>query len=451
MLDRYISICSCLSYQVPSVPTYIANTLLEHELKPLAGINEVQAYDQSPLGEEKPRQDEKSGKDDRPPCHDSGGSVEGESEISESTFSALRTKGQKKKGKKAAASGWDISAAEQAPVLMDEAPASEDASPAPVHVTHNLSWKWPGYGACNFVATRGVAAEPHNAVEEAIPAEAFPTEEPYIIAPEEDPLPEDTLPAEEAFSKEDPMGKKKVVPQATLEASQAEPIIEGFDSAKKHTLDQRDSIPNDLDDPHEPTLKPDIAPMDSAPAENAEFLVPPPRPALCAVRDKPDYHSPPPSAPSSTATSVLETAAPEAPTEYGHTITLKILNGSKVLRAIVFIRACTRTAILNEARAYYVKWAQDDQILGTQLAKGCDLTLMSLNMYGYDMDLSTYKLENLSSLLGAIEKMGIPRFTLRISEIWKALRSSCSPNLCNLKIGSAFGVKVASRTKNVHR
>ena len=418
MLDRYISICTFLSYQVPSVLTYIANTPLEHELKPLAGINEVQAYDQSPLGEEKPRQDEKSRKDDRPPCHDdSGGSVEGESEVSESTFSTLRTKGQKKKGKKAAASGWDISAAEQAPVLMDEAPASEDASPASVYVTHNLSWKWPGYGACNFVATSGVAAEPHNAVEEAIPAEASLTEEPYTIAPEEDPLPEDTLPAEEAFSKGDPMGKERNAPQATLEASQAEPIIEGFDSAKKHTLDQHDSSPNDLDDPHEPTLKPDIAPMHSAPAENAEFLVLSLRPALCAVRDKSDYHSPPPSAPSSTATSVLETAAPEASTEYGYIITLKILNGSKVLRAIVFIRACTRIAILNEARAYYVKWAQDDQILGTQLAKGCDLTLMSLNMYGYDMDLLIYKIENLSSLLGAIEKMGIPRFTLRVSEI----------------------------------
>lgn len=157
--------------------------------------------------------------------------------------------------------------------------------------------------------------------------------------------------------------------------------------------------------------------MHCAPAENAKFLVPPPRPALCAVRDKSDYHSPPPSAPSSIASSVFETAASEASTEDGHTIALKILNGSRVLRAIVFVRACTRTAILNETRAYYAKWAQDDQILGTQLATGCDLTLMSLNMYGYDMDLSTYKLKNLSSLLGAIEKMGIPKFTLRISEI----------------------------------
>lgn len=372
-------------------------------------------HDQSPLCEVTPRQGEKSEKDDQPPCHDnSGGNVEGELEISELTLSNLRSKGQKKKGKKAAASGWDISAAEQAPVPMDEAPASEEASPIPVHVTHNLGW--PRYAASNFVATSGVAAEPHNVVEEALPTEASSTDEPYIIAPEEDPLTEDTLPAEEAFSEKDPIGKEKVAPQVTLEASQAEPITEGFDSAKEHTLDQHDRIPNDLEGPYEPTPKPDIAPRHSALAENAEFLIPPPRPALCAVRAKSNYHSPLPSAPASTATSVLETAAPEAPTGDGHTITLEILNGSKVLRAIVFIRACTRTAILNEARAYYVKWAQDDQVLGTQLAQGCDLALISLNMYGCDMDLSTYKIENLSSLLGAVEKTSIPRFTLRISE-----------------------------------
>lgn len=381
-------------------------------MKPLAGRNEAQAYDQSPLCEVTPRQGEKSEKDDRPPCHDnSGGNVEGELEISELTLSTLRSKRQKKKGKKAAASFWGISAAEQAPVPMDEAPASEEASPTPVHVTHNL--RWPRYTAWNFITTSGVTAEPHNVVEEALPTEASSTDEPYIIAPEEDPLTEDTLPAEEAFSEKDPIGKEKVAPQVTLEASQAEPITEGFDSAKEHTLDQHDRIPNDLEDPYEPTPKPDISPRHSALAGNAEFLIPPPRPAVHA---KSNYHSPLPWASSSTATSVLEAAAPEAPTGDGHTITLEILNGSRVLRAIVFIRACTRTAILNEARAYYVKWAQDDQVLGTQLAQGCDLALISLNMYGYDMDLSTYKIENLSSLLGAVEKTSVPRFTLRISE-----------------------------------
>ena len=38
-------------------------------------------------------------------------------------------------------------------------------------------------------------------------------------------------------------------------------------------------------------------------------------------------------------------------------------------------------------------------------------------MYGYDIDLLIYKIENLSSLLGAVEKIGNPRFTLRVSEI----------------------------------
>ncbi len=394
---------------------YLFVTLpLEHELKPSAEIMEARAYDQSSLGEEKPHQDEKLKKDDRPPCHDhSGASVKEEPEVSELTLSTLRSKGQKKKGKKAAASGWGIPAAEGAPVLVDEAPASEDASPAPVHFTHNMNSQWPRYGAWNFGVTSGVAAEPHNAAEEAIPAdepyfaalaEASPIDGHCIIAPEE-----------EAFTKEDPIGKEKVAP--TLEASQAELIIEGFDDAEEHTLNQYDNIPHDLDDPYEPTPEPDVPPMQSNPDEDAEFLVPPSWPALCAVRDKSDFYSPPPSAPSSTVTSVLETAAPKAPTEDGHTITLKILNGSKVLRAIVFIKACTRTAILNEARAYCVKSARDDQTFGTLLAKGCDLALMSLKMYGYDMDLSTYKVENLSSLVEAIKKTGIPRFTLRISEI----------------------------------
>lgn len=64
-----------------------------------------------------------------------------------------------------------------------------------------------------------------------------------------------------------------------------------------------------------------------------------------------------------------------------------------------------------------MKSAQDDQILGTMPAKGCDLALMSLNMDGCDMDLSTYKVENISFLVGVVEKTGIPEFTLRVSEI----------------------------------
>lgn len=40
------------------------------------------------------------------------------------------------------------------------------------------------------------------------------------------------------------------------------------------------------------------------------FFAVPPRPRLSAVRDKVDFHSSPPSAPSSARTSVLEAAAP---------------------------------------------------------------------------------------------------------------------------------------------
>ncbi len=399
---------------------------LEHEQKLPERTNKAQACDQSPLGEEKSHQGEELEKDTRPFWHDNnGGGVKEEPEVLELTILPLRSKGKMKKEKKAAASDWGIPTAEEAPVLVDEVSASEEASPAPEHFTQDMGWKWPRYGAWNFGTTRDVPAEPHTAAGEAIPAEepcfaapegASHTDEPYNIVPEEEPIPEDTFPVREAVSNEDSIGTEKVAPNATPEGSQAEVIIEDFDDAEEHSLNQHDNIPYELDDPYELTSGLDVAPMHNAPAEDAEFLVPPPRPALSAVRDDFDFH-PPPLAPPSTVTSVLEAAAPGSPTEDSHTITLKILNGNKVLRSIVFIRACTRTAILNEARAYCVKCAQDDQCLGTLLAKEYDLALMSLKMYGYDMDLATYKVENLSSLVRAVEKTSIPRFTLRISEL----------------------------------
>ena len=108
-------------------------------MKPLAGISEAQAYDQSPPGEEKTSQGEGLGEDDRPSCHsDSGDTFERELEVSELILPTLRTKRQKKKGaKKAAASALHNFAAEHSPVLMNEAPASENASPT--QVAHNLS------------------------------------------------------------------------------------------------------------------------------------------------------------------------------------------------------------------------------------------------------------------------------------------------------------------------
>jgi len=406
-----------LFFHIPSVPISISKVPPEREQKLPERRNEPQACGQSPFGEVEPHKDEELETVTSPPWHDNlSNSVEEKTEVSGLALSTLWSKGKNR----------NIPAVEEAPVLGDEAPASEEASSPLEQVTHDMGWKWPRYVAWNFGTTRDVPVEPDTVAGEAIhaeescfaaPEEASHTDEPYSIVLEVESTLEDTFPAREAVSNEEPMGTERATPNATLEASQAELIIEDFDNAENHTLDQHDNISHDLNDPYESTSGPDITQMHSAPVENAEFLVPPPRPAPSAVRDECDFRPPLPSAPSSTATSVLEAAAPEAPTEDSHTITLKILNGGKALRSIVFIRACTRTAILKEARAYCVECSQDDQSLATLLAKGYDLALMSLQMYGYDMDLSTYKVENLSSLVRAIEKTGIPRFTLRISEI----------------------------------
>ena len=349
--------------------------------------------------------------DDRPPWHNSKVcSVEEEPDVLGLTLPTVRSKVEIEKGKMAATSGWDVLATEESPVLLDEAPASEDASPAPVHVTHDMGWKWPRVP--EDTADGAISVEKPCFTE---PEEACPSDDPYTIAPTEQPLVEDIFPANEEVPKEDSMKEEEVATEAILEASQAEQIIQGFDDAENRPRNPYKEVTYDLDDPDEPTSESDVAPILNAPAEDSELLVSPPEPALDRGRD-PDFHPPPPWAPSSIVTSVSEAPLPEAP-EDSHTITLEILNGSKILRSIVFVRACTRTAILNEARRYCVKCAQDDQSLGTLLANGCDLAFVSIRMYGCDMDLSTYKVENLSSLIRTIEKTGIPRFTLRILEI----------------------------------
>ena len=404
---------------------------LEPEPKLPETINEAQVCEQSLLGKGEPHQVEELEEDIQPPWdNNNGDGVEEKPEVSELTLSTLRSKGKGKKGKKekkkksvkGATPGWGIPAVEEAPVLVDEAPAPKEASPALEHVY----WKCPRYGAWSFGATRDVPAESQNAVGESIqpeepcpvaPEEPSHPDDPYNIVPVEEPEPEDAFPAREPGYNGDPMGAERPAPDATPESSQAELITKDLDVTEEHTLNQYDNVVRDLVDSYKSTPGPDVAPMPSPPVEHTEFMGPPPKPALSAVRDELDFHHPPP--PSSTKTSVFEAAAAqeEAPTEDSHTITLKILHGSKVLRSIVFIRACTRTAILKEARAYCVKCARDDPSLATLLEKEYDLALMSLKWFGYDTDLSAYKVENLSSLVRAIEKTGIPRFTLRISEV----------------------------------
>ena len=326
---------------------------LEAEQKLPERTNKAQACDHSPLGEEKSHQEEESKKDTRSLWHDNNGG--GVEEEPEVSEWTLSPLRSKDKMKKEKATASDRGSpkSEEAAVLLEEVSAAEEASPAPQHFTQDMGWELPRLEAWNFGTAKDVPAEPHTAAGEAIPAE-----EPCFAAPEgasHTGEPYNIVPKEESIS-EDTLPVREAV---SKEDSQAEAIIEDY-----------------FDDCHPPAL-----------------------------------------APSSIVTSVLEAAAPGAPTEDSHTITLKILNGSKVLRSIVFVRDCTRTAILNEAKAYCVKCAQDDQRLGTLLAKEYDLAFISLKMYGYEMDLSTYKVENLSSLVRAVEKTSIPRFTLRISEL----------------------------------
>ena len=254
-----------------------------------------------------------------------------------------------------------------------------------------------------------IPAEPDNTAEEAYVAvseEAFPSES-CIIAEQEEPLPAD------APSPEPPVGMGNFAHDTMREASQAEPTTEGFDDMDEHPWNREDQL-------REPMPEPDPPPVPTEPVEYDEGFTST-RSARNTEPQKFKFCPPSPSGPSSVVTSVLESTAPLPPAENSHTITLKILTGDKTFRSIVFIKSCTRTAILNEARAYCAKCAaqddRDNNSVGTLLRNGGEMTLVSLKMYGCDMDLSTYQVENLSSLVRTVEKTGIPRFTLRICEV----------------------------------
>ena len=360
-----------------SFPYPILIVFSEYEHQVSEGIDESQAHDQRVSHEEKFRQSEKL-EDVRIPGHDSNGcGVEEEPEVSVLTLSAARSKDENK---------------------------NEEVT----NVSHI------------------VPTELHTAGEKAIPAEehyfaasdgASHTEEPCKIVPEEEPARQDFFPVRETVFNESPMEMEETAPEETLKAPEVKLVIEDSENTVKHNLGRDDIISHHLSDPCDSSSMFDVTPMHDAPAEHTEFLGPPQMPALSAVQDELDFHSPPSAEISSTVTSLLGATVPEAPRESSHTVTLEILNGGEVLRCIAFIETCTRTAILKEARAYCVRCAQDNQRLGTLLANGYDLALISLELYGYDMDLSTYKLENLSCLVRTIEKKGIPRFTVQISEV----------------------------------
>ena len=357
-----------------------------------------------------------------------------------------RWKEEKRSGKKATSCGRvfpasdEASAIEEAYTLCTSRPATHDidrerpqneawslgathAIPAKAHwdadeatlseKCHDLASKEALNGLEQYNKPEGIAWEDSFAAEEAVsypteeavsypteeaasypaeevvsfPAEeavSYPTEE-AVSYPAEEVL---SFPAEEAASKLDPPQEDEATQEDTLEEPLANSVIECCDNREEQTPDPYD-----------------------------KSFVSPPRSATSSVHRKSNADPDPAPAQLSTASSVLEAATPEAPIQDGHTLTLKIINGSKILRSVIFIEACTRTAILNAARVYCVKRGQDDPSLEGVEAKEWDLSLVSLRLDGFDMDMSTYEVDNLSFLVETIERKEIPIFTLRVVEV----------------------------------
>ena len=315
-----------------------------------------------------------------------------------------------------------------------------DALPDPT-LTHFTRGKDPKRPRNNSLERDALPDDPDHMAQEAISVEeicfteskeALRSEDPCIRAPEEIPdeipLAEDTSRAYDANPSDNFMIAEEAIPCAEPEASPAEPedspaepeaspaepeaspaeqAIQDWDEAEKASFFNRyGENSNDLDDLYEstPEFKASTA-HDSNPPEELELSVSLSEPSVGTERYDTFRHPAPPS------TEIETVVAPEN----GHTIVLKILHDSQVLRSVVLIRACTRTAILDEARNYCMKCEEDYP--SVLLAKGWDLAIQSLRMDECDIDMSTYQVEDLSFLLRTVEKSGIPMFTLRLFEL----------------------------------
>ena len=293
-----------------------------------------------------------------------------------------------------------------------------------MQATHEADQERPRNGAWSLGATRTIPAKAHGDAEEAMPGAECHLGAPeaafggvqHCVKPERT-LSKDVVLAEQAISKEDLPEKDKAAQEETLEDLSAKTVIKGFDYLEEQISDQYDKSMQDLVNHYLPQPGSDVASRHNGPTKDAEFFASPPRSATSNVHRKCNVQPLLPPAQLSTGHSILEAAAPGAPIQDGHAVTLKIINGSEILRSIVFITASTRTAILDEAIAYYEKHVQDNQSSGMVMAKEWDLNLVSLRLDGFDMDMSTYEFENLSFLIETIAKTEIPRFTLRVVEI----------------------------------
>ena len=110
-------------------------------------------------------------------------------------------------------------------------------------------------------------------------------------------------------------------------------------------------------------------------------------------------------------------AEPQTATDTRTVMLTIILSSNKTFRYFVRLRACTRAMILDEAKACCMKLAQNSWELAMLLVNQYDrLILAPLRINGYDVSLSTYDAEDLTPLIQAVWKTGIPEFTIQISQ-----------------------------------
>ena len=290
-----------------------------------------------------------------------------------------------------------------------------------VHVAQDVGWEWHNKPPRNSAAISDILVECQEPTKEEIPTDevclaalsrACSRDELYSHAAEEK-LGDDVSLKKEAIFKECLVEEYDAGIEAMQEAPQEDLIIDGFRDVEEHPLDQDDGQQADLQNTPEPTPELDVATACNLSAEEAEALVPSTETATDVQEYNHSSYPLPSTTASSKATSVPDAAA-DAPTEVSHTIVLKIVKGSKVIRSIVSINSCTQTAVLNEANAYWRKCAASDPSLGGLSATGRELALVSVEMDGWEMDMSSFAGGDLSSLVRAVEKTGIPQFTLRV-------------------------------------
>ena len=321
-------------------------------------------------------------------------------------------KEQKSESNQIAASGPGLLAAGEAQYPIEKGRALRDT-------TTNAR---PGRKLWDFTATGSDAGKPYtrySAAEEVLPVKescfAPPAylrawDVPKVSAADGVSAPKETLPAGGKVSNDGNIEETESVVQATLEASRAKQVFQGFSSAEEHTLDRRRNTARSLDDPEGPLLQSDVASSRSTLAERAETYASPPTAPPSAPSASPTS-----STPSSPANCQISTPAATTPPTPNHTIPLEVLNGTTVvLNSTISISTYTQTAILTEARACCTKRAQQDPRLKDSLPEKWWLGLVSWNMIGFRIMLSNYKRDDLAFLLKDTGRTSLRGITVQI-------------------------------------